>query len=54
MIDKLTTMDAYTLITTPMAPIRHTVQELIPQGVHLLAGTVKIGKAGWHYGSACR
>ena len=43
---KLETMDAETLMTTPMEPLKFIVIGLIPQGLHVLAGSPKIGK-GW-------
>ncbi|HCA30185.1 MAG: AAA family ATPase [Desulfitobacteriaceae bacterium] len=42
---KLDTMDAETLMTTPMEPLKFIVQGLIPQGLHVLAGSPKIGKS---------
>ena len=43
--NKLITMDAGTLLTTPLPPMRFIVCELIPQGLHILAGAPKIGKS---------
>ncbi len=45
MKNKLETMDAVTLMTTPMDPLRFIVGGLIPQGLHILAGAPKIGKS---------
>lgn len=45
MSKKLETMDAETLMTTPMEPLRFIVSGLIPQGLHVLAGSPKIGKS---------
>jgi hypothetical protein len=45
MSKKLETMDAETLMTTPMEPLRFIVSGLIPQGLHILAGSPKIGKS---------
>lgn len=45
MTKKLETMDAETLMTTPMQPLKFIVQALIPQGLHVLAGSPKIGKS---------
>ncbi|MEG2616153.1 MAG: AAA family ATPase [Oscillospiraceae bacterium] len=42
---KLETMDAETLMTTPMQPLKFIVQGLMPQGLHVLAGSPKIGKS---------
>ena len=47
-------MDAETLMTTPMEPLKFIVSGLLPEGLHVLAGSPKIGKAGWHCGSAYR
>lgn len=43
--NKLITMDAGTLLTTPLPPTRFIASELIPQGLHILAGAPKIGKS---------
>jgi len=43
--NKLITMDAGTLLTTPLPPTRFITSELIPQGLHILAGAPKIGKS---------
>jgi hypothetical protein len=45
MSKKLETMDAETLMTTPMEPLKFIVNGLIPQGLHVLAGSPKIGKS---------
>lgn len=45
MKEKLQTMDAETLMTTPMQPLKFIVEGLIPQGLHILAGSPKIGKS---------
>jgi RecA-family ATPase len=42
---KLETMDAETLMTTPMEPLKFVVSGLIPEGLHVLAGSPKIGKS---------
>lgn len=42
---KLETMDAETLMTTLMEPLKFIVNGLIPQGLHVLAGSPKIGKS---------
>lgn len=42
---KLETMDAETLMTTPMEPLKFIVGGLLPQGLHILAGSPKIGKS---------
>lgn len=42
---RLETMDAETLMSTPMEPLKFIVSGLIPQGLHILAGSPKIGKS---------
>ncbi|MEX1377134.1 MAG: AAA family ATPase [Eubacteriales bacterium] len=42
---KLDTVDAERLQDTPIAPLRYVVEDLIPQGLHILAGSPKIGKS---------
>lgn len=44
-IKKLDTIDADTLQTTSYEPITFLVDDLLPQGLHLLAGAPKIGKS---------
>lgn len=45
MENKLKTMDAETLLSTPMKKTMFIVDELIPQGVSVLSGASKIGKS---------
>ncbi len=45
MSKKLVTMDAETLMTTPMEPLKFIVSGLLPEGLHVLAGSPKIGKS---------
>ena len=45
MSKKLETMDAETLMTTPMEPLKFIVSDLLPEGLHVLAGSPKIGKS---------
>ena len=45
MSKKLKTMDAETLMTTPMEPLKFIVSGLLPEGLHVLAGSPKIGKS---------
>jgi hypothetical protein len=45
MSNKLETMDAETLMTTPLEQLKFIVNGLIPQGLHILAGSPKIGKS---------
>lgn len=42
---KLITMDAGTLLTTPLPPTRFIISEMLPKGLHILAGAPKIGKS---------
>lgn len=42
---KLITMDAGTLLTTPLPPTRFIIGGILPQGLHILAGAPKIGKS---------
>ena len=42
---KLNTIDADTLQTSSYEPLTFLVEELLPQGLHLLAGAPKIGKS---------
>ena len=41
----LKTVDADTLMTTPLPAIRYVVDQLLPQGLHILAGAPKVGKS---------
>lgn len=45
MKQRLETMDAETLMTTPLEQLKFIVDGLIPQGLHILAGSPKIGKS---------
>ncbi|MDD4690567.1 MAG: AAA family ATPase, partial [Eubacteriales bacterium] len=45
MKQKLETIDAETLMTTPLEQLKFIVDGLIPQGLHILAGSPKIGKS---------
>ncbi len=42
---KLNTIDADALQSIPYAPLPFIVEDLLPQGLHLLAGAPKIGKS---------
>ena len=42
---KLDTIDADTLLGIPYEPLSFVVEDLLPQGLHLLAGAPKIGKS---------
>ena len=42
---KLDTIDADTLLGIPYEPLSFLVEDLLPQGLHLLAGAPKIGKS---------
>ena len=44
-IKKLDTIDADTLQSIPYEPLSFVVDDLLPQGLHLLAGAPKIGKS---------
>ena len=41
----LNTIDSKTLMATDLPPLRFVVSELIPQGLHILAGAPKVGKS---------
>ena len=41
----LNTIDADTLMTTPMPSVQYIVDQLLPQGLHVLAGAPKVGKS---------
>lgn len=41
----LETIDADTLLGIPCEPLSFLVEDLLPQGLHLLAGAPKIGKS---------
>ena len=51
---KLVTVDAETLLSTPMSKTMFIVDGLIPQGVNVLSGAAKIGKSWRCYGWDCR
>ena len=44
-VKKLETIDADTLLGLPYEPLPFLVEDLLPQGLHLLAGAPKIGKS---------
>lgn len=44
-MEKLKTIDADTLMTTSLPAIRYVVDQLLPQGLHILAGPPKVGKS---------
>ena len=44
-VKKLKTVDAETLLSTPMSKTMFIVDGLIPQGVNVLSGASKIGKS---------
>lgn len=44
-MNNLVTINAETLISTPLAPIRFVIEDLLPQGIYLLCGSPKIGKS---------
>ena len=41
----LTYMDGETLMNTVLPPIRFVISQLLPQGLHVLAGAPKVGKS---------
>ena len=45
MSTKLQTIDAEMLLSTPLQPVPFIVDGLIPPGLHILAGSPKIGKS---------
>ncbi len=45
MIEKLRTVDAETLLSTPMKKTEFIVDTLLPQGVSVISGASKIGKS---------
>ena len=42
---KVHTIDADTLMSTPLPVTRFIVEDLLPEGLHILAGSPKIGKS---------
>ncbi len=44
-MNRLRIIDADTLMTTPLPAIRYVVDQLLPQGLHILAGAPKVGKS---------
>ena len=44
-VPPLATIDAETLLATPLKPMRYIIDGLLPQGIHLLAGNPKVGKS---------
>ena len=42
---KLTTIDGATLMSRPLTPIPFIVDTLLSQGLHILAGSPKVGKS---------
>ena len=44
-MQKLNTIDADTLLSTPLPATRFIVNSLLPEGLHLLAGAPKTGKS---------
>ena len=43
--NRLLTIDGETLMSQPLTPLNFVVDDLLPQGLHLLAGAPKIGKS---------
>lgn len=50
---KLETMTAEQLQSAPYAPVPFLVDELLPEGLHILAARRRSASLGWLYGSAC-
>lgn len=44
-MNRLNTIDGETPMTTPLPAIRFVVDQLLPQGLHILAGAPKVGKS---------
>ena len=44
-MSRLQTVDADTLMTTPLPVTQYVVEQLLPQGLHILAGAPKVGKS---------
>ena len=44
-MNRLNTIDGETLMITPLPAIRYVVDQLLPQGLHILAGAPKVGKS---------
>ena len=44
-VKPLQTIDGETLMNTPMEPLNFVVDSLISQGLHILAGSPKVGKS---------
>ena len=44
-MQKLKTVDADTLLSTPLPANQFVVERLLPQGLHILAGASKVGKS---------
>ena len=44
-MSRLQTVNADTLMTTPLPVTQYVVDQLLPQGLHILAGSPKVGKS---------
>lgn len=44
-MDRLNTIDGETLMSKPLQPLNFVVDTLISQGLHILAGSPKVGKS---------
>ena len=44
-VDRLKTIDGETLMSQPLTPLNFTVDTLLSQGLHVLAGSPKVGKS---------
>jgi hypothetical protein len=46
--NRLLTIDGETLMSQPLTPLNFVVDTLLSQGLHILAGSPKVGKScGW-------
>lgn len=43
--NRLLTIDGETLMSQPLAPLNFVVDTLLSQGLHILAGSPKVGKS---------
>lgn len=53
-ISKFETIDAETLVSKPFEPIHYIVEEILPTGLHILAGSPKVGKSWLMLWLCCR
>ena len=48
--NRLLTIDGETLMSQPLTPLNFVVDTLLSQGLHILAGSPKVGNHGWPCG----